>query len=322
MNHLYISSPLRTAICESLSKLRVADMFSGLGGLSEGARKAGCVVVWAANHWREAVDMHLANHPGTVHACQDLQQADFSAIPDIDLLVASPACQGHSRARGVDRPHHDAMRATAWAVVAALEAKLPYAFVVENVPEFIQWVLFPAWRATIEALGYAISAQVIDAADHGVPQHRRRVFIVGTRSVSPIQLKLPRRDHVAASSFIDFEDGRWSPIDRPNRAAKTLDRIRAGRAVHGRRFLTAYFGNEKGGRSLDRPIGTITTRDRYAVVDGDRMRMLTVEECRRAMGFPATYKLPTKHRLAVHMLGNAVCPPVATDVISALREFA
>lgn len=302
--------------------IRAADMFSGLGGFSEGARAAGCNIVWAANHWREAVDVHSANHPGTEHACQDLQQADFASIPDIDLLLASPACQGHSRARGVDRPHHDAMRATAWAVVAAIEAKRPYAFIVENVPEFTRWTLFAAWRAAIETLGYAISVQIVDAADHGVPQHRRRVFIVGTRSVAPIVLKLPRRAHVAAASFVNFDGGKWSPIERPNRAAKTLDRVRAGRAAHGSRFLTAYFGNEAGGRSLHRPIGTITTRDRYAVIDGDRMRMLTAEEYRLGMGFPSTYRLPTQHRLAVHMLGNAVCPTVAEDFVNALRVAA
>jgi DNA (cytosine-5)-methyltransferase 1 len=67
-----------------------------------------------------------------------------------------------------------------------------------------------------------------------------------------------------------------------------------------------------------RPLGTISTRDRWAVIDGDRMRMLTTDECRAAMGFPAGYRLPAAHAQAVHMLGNAVCPPVATDIIRAM----
>lgn len=315
-------SQLTLSLTPLASSISAADMFAGLGGFSEGARAAGCDVVWAANHWPEAVELHAANHPQTAHACQDLQQADFSAIPDIDLLLASPACQGHSRARGKDRPHHDAMRSTAWAVPSALEVKRPYGFLVENVREFVQWTLFEAWKAAIEALGYSMRVYFIDAADHGVPQHRVRVFIVGTRSRSPIELKLPRRDHVPAASFIDFDAGRWSPVNKTGRAEKTLTRVRAGRAAHGERFLTAYFGNEFGGRSLHRPIGTITTRDRYAVVDGDRMRMLSKEEYRRAMTFPAGYILPDNHRDAVHMLGNAVCPVVATDVINALRVAA
>ncbi len=80
----------------------------------------------------------------------------------------------------------------------------------------------------------------------------------------------------------------------------------------------AYYGNERGGRSLDRPLGTVTTRDRYAVVDGYLMRMLTVDEYRAAMGFPASYVLPANRRLATHLLGNAVCPQVACDLITAL----
>jgi site-specific DNA-cytosine methylase len=77
-----------------------------------------------------------------------------------------------------------------------------------------------------------------------------------------------------------------------------------------------------GWRSLHRPIGTITTRDRHAVIDGERMRMLSVPEARAAMGFPASYVLPDNQRTAMHMLGNAVCPPVARDVINAIREQA
>lgn len=70
------------------------------------------------------------------------------------------------------------------------------------------------------------------------------------------------------------------------------------RSRYGDRFLIAYYGNEHGGRSLDQPLGTVTTRDRFAVIDGDRMRMLSIEEYRIAMGFPAAYWLiPTPEAL-------------------------
>ena len=172
------------------------------------------------------------------------------------------------------------------------------------------------------ALGYQVAPHLVDSADHGVPQHRRRLFLVCTRSAAPLMLRLPRREIVPASSIIDFESWRWAQIDRPGRSARTLQRIDAGRQAHGERFLTAYYGNERGGRSLGRPLGTVTTRDRYAVIDGDRMRMLSADEYRAAMGFPADYRLPDRHRDAVHLLGNAVCPPVAADIITAIKEAA
>jgi DNA (cytosine-5)-methyltransferase 1 len=302
--------------------VKAIDLFAGLGGFSEGARLAGVRVVWAANHWKAAVDQHAANHPDVDHACQDLHQADWTRVPAHDLLLASPACQGHTRARGKERPHHDATRSTAWSVVSALEYHRPALGAVENVPEFARWSLFPAWCSALQALGYAVSPHIVDAADHSVPQHRRRLFIALTRSKHPVELQLPKRGHVPASSLIDFTAGTWSPIDRPGRAASTLARITAGRQRHGDRFLTAYYGNERGGRSLDRPIGTITTRDRWAVIDGDRMRMLSVAEAKAAMGFPSCYQLPANSREAMHMLGNAVCPPAANDFISELRRAA
>lgn len=304
--------------------MNAVDLFAGAGGFSTGASMAGARILWAANHWPTAVQWHAANHPGTVHACQDLQQADFRDAPAHDLLLASPACQGHSKARGAEKPHHDALRSTAWAVVTCAEVHRPEGVVVENVPEFAQWTLYPAWCAAMHALGYALAPMVLDAADHGVPQHRRRLFVVATRSKHPVELRLPRREHVAAASVIDFNAGRWSPIERPGRSPRTLARVAAGRRAHGDRFLAPYYGSGSGetGRSLDRPIGTLTTKARWAVIDGDRMRMVMASEGRALQGFPTGYQLPENEATAWTLIGNAVAPVVAADVINALRAAA
>jgi DNA (cytosine-5)-methyltransferase 1 len=304
--------------------MKAIDLFAGAGGFSTGAKMAGVDVVWAANHWPAAVAIHSQNHPGAAHACQDLHQTNWQDVPAHDILMASPCCQGHSRARGKanGNPQHDASRSTAWAVVSAAEHHRPAFAVIENVPEFTRWTLYPAWCAAMDALGYALTPMIVDAADHGAPQHRERLFIVGVRAKHPLMIDLPKRPHVPASSFIDFGAGSWQPIEKPGRAANTLARIAAGRAAHGDRFISSYYGAEKGGRSIARPVGTITTRDRHAIIDGDRMRMFSAQECRAAMGFPVDYILPAAHRDAVHMLGNAVAPPAARDVITAMLEAA
>jgi DNA (cytosine-5)-methyltransferase 1 len=304
--------------------MKAADLFAGAGGFSTGAVMAGCTVVWAANHWPAAVEIHAANHPATAHACQDLHQTDWRDVPSHDLLMASPACQGHSHARGKERPHHDAMRSTAWAVVSAAEYHRPAVALVENVTAYTSWTLYPAWCSAMNALGYAIAPHLIDAADHGVPQHRERLFLVLTRSKHPLELRLPLRAHVPASGVIDFAAPGWSPIHKPGRSKATLQRIAAGRARFGDRFVMPYYGSGSGltGRSLDRPIGTITTKNRWGVVDGDRMRMLLADETRAFMGFPKGYRLPAGVTEATFMLGNAVAPPVARDVIQAIRMAA
>lgn len=296
------------------------DLFSGGGGFTEGASHAGVNVLYAANHWPVAVAVHSENHPGTEHRCQDLQQADWRDVPRHDLLLASPACGGHSRARGRERPHHDALRSTAWAVVSCAEYHRSAAIVVENVPEFVDWTLYPVWCDALRRLGYSLTSMVLDAADHGVPQHRRRLILVGTRSRSPIELHLPRRAHQPVAGIIEWDQGRWSQVDKPGRSPATLHRVAAGRALFGPRFVAPYYGSGSGmtGRCLTRPIGTITTRDRWAVVDGDRMRMLSTNEAKAAMGFRSDYQLPRSHKTAMHLLGNAICPQLATDVLVTL----
>jgi len=304
--------------------MRVIDLFSGAGGFSTGAQMAGCDVVWAANHWPDAVEWHSKNHPDAMHICQDLHQADWSKVPVHDMMLASPCCQGHSKARGKAKgnPQHDASRSTAWAVVSAAEYHKPKIIIVENVPEFLDWQLYRPWELAMNALGYAVSPHIIDAADLGAPQNRIRMFLVLTQTKSPLLLSLPKMTHKPATSFIDFKAGNWSLIDKPGRAKATLERVAAGRSAFGDRFLTSYYGNTKTGRSLDRPIGTITTRDRWAIIDGDRMRMLSRWECRDAMSFPETYQLPDNHRLAVHLMGNAVCPEPVKQIINAVRQAA
>lgn len=304
--------------------MNVIDLFAGAGGFSTGATMAGCNVVWAANHWPDAVEWHSKNHPEAMHLCQDLHQADWSQVPAHDIMLASPCCQGHSKARGKasGNPQHDASRSTAWAVVSAAEYHRPEFVIVENVPEFLDWQLYRPWELAMNALGYSVAPHIVDAADLGAPQNRIRMFLILSRSAAPMMLQLPRGQHKPASSFISMDDGNWQPIEKPGRAAATLERVRAGRAAHGDRFLISYYGNTKTGRSLDRPIGTITTRDRWAIVDGDRMRMLSRWECRDAMSFPKDYQLPDNHRLAVHLLGNAVCPEPVKQILQAVEAAA
>ncbi|MCY1549226.1 DNA (cytosine-5-)-methyltransferase [compost metagenome] len=176
----------------------------------------------------------------------------------------------------------------------------------------------------MQALGYQVAPHIVDCADLGVPQHRVRLFLVLTRSKAPLMLELHRRQHVPAASFLDFDAGNWSPIDKPGRAAATLARVANGRARFGERFIMPYYGAGSGltGRCTSRPIGTITTLDRWALVRGDEMRMLSADEALAAQTFPPDTLRPKQHRLTMHMAGNAVPPLAGQRVIEALLEAA
>lgn len=300
--------------------MKAIDLFAGWGGFTLGAEMAGVDVVWAANHWPLAVEAHAANHPRTHHVCQDLRQADWTALPEYDLLLASPACQGHSTAsQPRRRRYHDAMRATAWAVVDCADVTQPRAILIENVPSFRMWRLYPLWREALERLGYELAEHVVRATSHGVPQRRERLFIAATRRRT-FRLESGAAHEPPFGPCIDWEAGNWRPVDLASPGARK--RIEAGLRL-GRRYLVQHVTGHRG-IPLEEPIRTITTKDQWVVVDGDRYRPLTVRELARGMGFPDTYRWPESASRVdtIRGIGNAVCPPVARDLVSRLAEVA
>ncbi|MBB6571708.1 DNA (cytosine-5)-methyltransferase 1 [Kribbella sandramycini] len=152
----------------------------------------------AANHWNLAVETHNANHPDTDHDCADLSQVEPSRYPRTDILWASPECTNHSQAKGRKR-NADAMpdlfgdtlpdeaaersRATMWDVVRFAEYHRYSAIVVENVVDVALWVLWPAWRSGLDALGYCLHSVYLNsmhaqASGLPAPQSRDRLYVV------------------------------------------------------------------------------------------------------------------------------------------------
>lgn len=306
-----------------MKRREAIDLFAGAGGSTVGLEAAGWRVTWAGNHDREAVSVHSANHPETEHCKQDLQQADWRTVPPHELLWASPACQGHSPAasrygngrRGTAK-NHDALRSTAWAAVSAAEVHLPRVAIVENVPAFRGWVLFGSWCEAWRALGYSLSEAVIDASLVGVPQERRRLFVVATRGRRAITLPEPRGKPVAAWEVVDLEAGAWRPLsDVPPGHRLRCEAAIEAHGSEGAVLVRAVTDHPF--RSLSRPLPTITTQHQLGLVMRDGRswvyRPFLGAEYSRGMGFPESYDWlglgPSK---IGHLAGNAVCPPVAT----------
>ena len=308
--------------------MKAIDLFAGWGGFTAGAHAAGVDVVWAANHWPLAVRAHAANHPKTRHVCQDLRQADWSALPQHDLLLASPACQGHSQAAQPSRArsdgtrrHHDKLRATAWAVVDCVEVCHPRAFVVENVPDFQNWNKYDLWLESLRREGYQVSEHRLVASRLGVPQRRDRLFVVGLLGYRPLRLPQPRGREPGFGRCVQWRQGEWraiASVRHPNAKRRLL----AAAKTFGRAMVQHV--SHHNGLPLSEPIRTITTKDQWAVVDGPRYRPLTIRENARAMGFPDRYRWPddATRRETIAGLGNAVCPPVASWLLRHVREAA
>lgn len=302
---------------------RAIDLFAGWGGFTDGATLAGVNVVWAANHSELAVKAHAAAHPNTVHSCQELSgDTDYSQLPDFDLLLASPCCQGNSRAAQPSRARsdrtrrrHDRLRATALSVIGCADMCEPKALIVENTLDFRKWRLYPRWRQMLEDIGYHLQEHVIRASHHGVPQRRDRLFVVGTkRDVG--RLELPRLPEVPFGPHVQWDaDVPWKPVRKAPPAVR--GRIAKGRKRCGPRFISQHVTGHPG-VPLDEPLRTITTKDQWVVVDGRYYRMFTLTEYARGMGFADDRPRPADatREETIMGLGNAVCPPVAQKLIS------
>jgi len=247
----------------------------------------------------------------------------------IDLILASPECTNHSVAKG-NRPRCERSRATAMLVIKFAKALRPRWLVIENVVSMKNWKRYTEFIRDIESLGYKANMQALNSADFGVPQARRRMFVLCDRQRKPQPVKIPNRQIKTAGHIIDSNGTyNYSPLRTAKRASATLDRADRAIASLGKNspFLIVYYGSDHAGgwQSIDVPLRTITTLDRFAYVkptkSGHIMRMLQPEELKLAMGWPKKFKLNHgTRRDKVKMAGNAVCPPVMKAIVKNLIE--
>jgi DNA (cytosine-5)-methyltransferase 1 len=311
---------------------RAIDLFCGAGGSSWGARDAGVEIIAAFDLWPLAGEAHDANFPETEFIPGRLEDLNLPALVKrlgpIDLILASPECTNHSPAKG-NKPRCEQSKDTAFQVTRFAEAFQPRWVVIENVVNMRKWTRYAEFKATLEKLGYNLREQVLNSAHFGVPQSRRRLFLVADKQQVPAKVTPRKTEPKHVSGIVDLNGAyRWTPLRRPKRAKATLERAERGFAVLGetKPFLIVYYGSDGGGgwQRLNRPLRTITTVDRFALVKPDAehghvMRMLQVPELQAAMGMPSKMKLESgTRRDRIKMIGNAVCPPVMRAVLKTL----
>jgi DNA (cytosine-5)-methyltransferase 1 len=178
---------------------RVVDLFAGVGGFRLGLEAAGWEVIWA-NQWepstkaQHAFDCYFSHFDTGIHVNEDinvvLDQIDAGEredIPDHDLLVGGFPCQDYSVAKTLNQAHgiEGKKGVLWWSIYRILERKRPRLIFLENVDRLLKSPATQRGRdfaiilACLADLGYLVEWRVVNAADYGFPQRRRRVFIVG-----------------------------------------------------------------------------------------------------------------------------------------------
>ena len=188
---------------DELKNIRIVELFAGVGGFRLGLESASSkdcqyTTVWA-NQWepitakQHAAEIYINRFGSNGFSNQDIQQIvanNFSSIPNHDLLVGGFPCQDYS----VARPLNGAQGLVGekgvlfWSIYAILKGKgekAPRYILLENVDRLLKSPVkqrgrdFAVMLAVLSDLGYVIEWRVIDAADYGFPQRRKRVFIIG-----------------------------------------------------------------------------------------------------------------------------------------------
>jgi DNA (cytosine-5)-methyltransferase 1 len=324
--------------------VRVLDLFCGAGGLSLGVEQAGFEIRVGAEWDPDACETFAKAHPSAEVWPGDVGVMDFRTLRgEVDVVIGGPPCQPWSsggKRLGAADPRDG------WpAFLRAIEQVRPAGFIAENVAGLAagaRRATFTALLAELRGLGFELNAGVLDAADHGVPQRRRRMFVVGSRA-GPVELPAPShgpgggRPWRSAGQVVGAE-----PIGTANRSVVTYARLPDLRP-------NPYDGHvyNGGGRpiDLDRPAPTLLASmggnktpwvDTLGVVVGYHAhlaaggapragcvagaRRITIAEAALLQSFPAGMHFSGRSSSCYRQIGNAVPPQLAAVIAARLAQ--
>jgi len=332
----------------------IVDLFCGVGGASVGIRAAlQRSPTVSVDFDAEPLALHATNFPYSAHTHADVSTLNLSdfAREHIDVLWLSPPCPDFSRAsagRGQD-PHR---RQLADVTVEWARTLGPTLICLENVEQFKHWGPYsPRTQRTagnyegdsfrrmilkLRQLGYMVEYRILSADDYGVPTIRRRLYLVAKFGGRDIRWPEETTQRKTMLDVIDWTVRGQHAFTRP----RALGEATAARVRHGLAHLVTDAvpgfivpvnngGTSGQARSLALPSLTLTASPSGGcfalchVVDGEPyFRMLTVRENYRLQGFPASFITdllpdgrPATAKAAIRGAGNAVCPPMAEQIV-------
>jgi DNA (cytosine-5)-methyltransferase 1 len=311
--------------------MNVISLFSGAGGLDLGFIWAGFKVVWAIDNFEEAACTYRHNI-GDHITCGNIEDVDTSAVPDADVIIGGFPCQGFSVAN-IKRTGTDGRNKLYLQFIRFIEAKNPKFFVAENVKGILsleRGEVFSRIKDDFSRVGYSVRHALLNAADHGVPQQRERVFIFGIRhdlhcdtaSFPPVATHAHPKDaeRLGLRPWVSIGEA-LKDIPEPS---EPHDLMNHDYTKYKLRF-NGYLGHRR--INPDMPSPTITARgdERGGVVihhHPNNHRRMSARETAIAQSFPMDFFFCGSRTSAYRQIGNAVPPLLARAVGESVKRCA
>lgn len=292
--------------------MNAIDLFSGCGGMSLGFQEAGFNVVGAFDNWDAAIEIYKANFS---HSVYKMDLSSEEAIPLIkrlqpDIIIGGPPCQDYSIAGKREMGH----RANLTIVFAQIVSKIkPLWVVFENVYNIERFPTLPQLKNILNKAGYGISTRVLDASFCGVPQKRKRFFLIGR---------------------LGSVDGFFDAAFTNNISSQPMTvRDYLGDELHTQYYyMHPRSYNRRAVFSIDEPSSTIRginrpipdnykphPADKARISDG--VRALNTRERAYLQTFPKTFLFPGSKTDVELSIGNAVPPALAKFVAKNIISY-
>ena len=332
------------------------DLFCGCGGMTEGLKQAGFRVLWGNDVAASPLKAYRANHPEVLVDEKDIRTIECKKLMkllgmkkgELDLLAGCPPCQGFSSIRtnngrySIPDDRNDLIND----YLRFVEAFRPKAVMLENVPGLKDDTRFEKFVATMNDLGYKGEWKILNVADYGVPQRRKRLIYVAAykktirvsekkgeyRTVRDAIGELPPAGQ-SGDFMHDFPEQRTKKIQE---MIALIPKNGGSRSQLPERYVLPCHQKNPGGfkdvygrMAWDKPSPTITggcaSPSKGRFLHPEENRCITPREASLLQGFPRNYIFPqgiSKDSLAL-MVGNALPVPFifahAWEIIAQLR---
>lgn len=297
----------------TLTIMKVIDLFAGIGGLSLGFQNAGFEIVVAIDNWQAALEIYQTNFNHDVVLMDLSQISDYQTLKDYhpDIIIGGPPCQDFSSAGKRDESLGRADLTISFANIIA-QVK-PTWFVMENVERITKSITLQKALKIFKSAEYGLSYQILDASRCGVPQLRKRFFLIGLLSAPDSFLDDYLNQYLTEKPMTIFDYlGHELGIEYYYRHPWSYKR----------RAIFSIYEPSPTIRGVNRPIPKGYQKHPGDAVDiTENIRPLTTIERSYLQTFPKKFQLTGTKSQLEQMIGNAVPVKLAEYVANKIKAF-